>query len=207
MNIREGMRRVGILLGAAGALVGGAVAFSQSQTVWGLRARHRRFEAVMATPTMQKVAKSVSTRASQAQPVPDPPTGYTLDPKPTRGGGLPPDAVPAGKFVPPRLDQWEGAAREFDPVATEDVDGGECLLNAHPLLKGNSDGINKVHVDAAKLVTSIDLSTGEWVPRVDSPHLTAYLLLLLYPVIGFLLPWGGIRILTWVGIGFAAPRG
>jgi hypothetical protein len=59
----------------------------------------------------------------------------------------------------------------------------------------------------AKLVTSIDLSTGEWVPRVDSPHLTAYLLLLLYPVIGFLLPWGCIRILTWVGNGFVVPRG
>lgn len=71
----------------------------------------------------------------------------------------------------------------------------------------NPDGIKEVTVNGSKLVSSIELSTGELVPRAESPHLTAYLLLLLYPVIGFLLPWGCIRILTWVGTGFVAPRG
>jgi hypothetical protein len=32
----------------------------------------------------------------------------------------------------------------------------------------------------------------------------AYLIPLLYPVLGFLLPWGVVRVLTWVGAGFFA---
>jgi hypothetical protein len=41
---------------------------------------------------------------------------------------------------------------------------------------------------------------------VDPPAPKAYLIPLLYPILGFLLPWGSIRLLTWVGSGFVDPR-
>jgi hypothetical protein len=60
-------------------------------------------------------------------------------------------------------------------------------------------------VDKAGLISSIELSTGESVQLVDPPALNACLIPLLYPVFGFLLPWSGIRVLTWVATGFFAP--
>jgi hypothetical protein len=79
-------------------------------------------------------------------------------------------------------------------------DPGELLVSV------DFDGIKRVIVDKAGLVSLIELSTGEWAQRVDPPALKAYLIPLLYPVFGFLLPWGGIWVLTWVGSGFVESR-
>jgi hypothetical protein len=51
-------------------------------------------------------------------------------------------------------------------------------------------------------ITSIELSTGEKLERTEPPPLRAYLLPLMYPISGFLIPWGAVRVLTWVGTGF-----
>jgi hypothetical protein len=265
VNIREGMRRIGILLGVSGGLLGGFLAYSDAQNLWTTRAAHKKFEFLMTTPTMQKVAKDMKidydALAKQARAVyslPAPGRGDIFDQihagsaSATKGvnkladqtidydalakqagavasrpapidydalakqaraiSSLPSAPVAPGDFmemqrkgtqtfVPPRIDEWEG------PAIKDDENGGRYLLPANPLLRGNRDGINTVHVDPARMVSSIELSTGELITRTEAPHLSAYLLLLLYPVLGFLLPWGGIRILTWVGIGFAAPQG
>jgi hypothetical protein len=66
----------------------------------------------------------------------------------------------------------------------------------------NLDGIKLVAVDEAGLVSWIELSTGESVQRTEAPHIKAYVTVLLYPILGFLLPWSGMRTLTWVGSGF-----
>ena len=86
-----------------------------------------------------------------------------------------------------------------------DGTGGRYLLEAHPLLKGNTNGIIGLHVDAAGIVTWINLSTGESVARTEPPAPKAYVFLL-YPLLGFLIPWGAVRVLIWVGGGFFAPR-
>src|SRR5262245_3594767 len=138
MNIREGVRRLGILLGASGAILGGSLAFKDAQTLWNTRTAHRNFEAVMASSTMQRIAK---------------------------------------------------AARE-----QKESGGFAALVNV--------DGIKQVEVDRAGVVSSIELSTGESVHRTEAPALKAYVSLLLYPMLGFLAPWGTIRVLTWVGSGF-----
>jgi hypothetical protein len=56
-------------------------------------------------------------------------------------------------------------------------------------------------------IFQIYLSSGEAVRRTEPPHPIAYLRLLLYPLLGFLLPWGAVRLLTWVGSGFFAAKG
>jgi hypothetical protein len=79
------------------------------------------------------------------------------------------------------------------------------LLGAHPLLKGNKDGIAGVNVDAVGVVTSIQRSTGEVIRKTEGTHVGAFLTILLYPAFGFLIPWGVLRILTWVVSGFSSP--
>ncbi|MGA2117488.1 MAG: hypothetical protein ABSH56_22340 [Bryobacteraceae bacterium] len=57
MNVKEGMRRLGILLGACGAILGGCVGYSYADAQWVIRERHKTLETLTASPTMQKVAK------------------------------------------------------------------------------------------------------------------------------------------------------
>jgi hypothetical protein len=87
-------------------------------------------------------------------------------------------------------------------ISSGDFDGNLYIQNGHPLLIDNHDGISGVHLDAARTVVAIELSTGESIHRVEAPPLRAYLPIIGCPILGFLLPWGTIRILTWVGSGF-----
>jgi hypothetical protein len=117
---------------------------------------------------------------------------------------IPGDQQPSGKSAPQsastqagtggvKTDPWEEAAKE-----NEREDPGAVSINLQ--------GITRVTVDKDGLVSSIDLSTGESLQRVGPPALKAYFIPLLYPILGFLLPWGCIRVFTWVGSGFVAPR-
>src|SRR5258708_7887695 len=58
MNAREGMRRLGILLGACGGILGGCLAYSNAKTTWDNHTEYRKFESRMASATMQKIAKA-----------------------------------------------------------------------------------------------------------------------------------------------------
>jgi len=190
VNFREGMRRVSIVLGLAGGSMGGILAHLEVQSLSNIRAAYRKFESVMASPTMQRVSKEMSidydALAKQA--------GGSTAPIPSFK-----DFVAASKTKDGG--RGTGPFRDLADLvaASGDENGGQYLLKAHPLLKGNRDGISKVHIDSARLVSSVELSTGESVPRTEPPQVKAYLLLLLYPVLGFLLPLGFIRLLAWVG--------
>jgi hypothetical protein len=74
------------------------------------------------------------------------------------------------------------------------------------------EGIQTVRADKTGTISSIQLTTGEWV-RMGSKTLksrlafiASLLLPLCYPVIGFLVPRGTIKALVWVGSGFIGPR-
>ena len=90
------------------------------------------------------------------------------------------------------------AVNSRKPGDTPDKGGAiKVLVNAGGIKEvlAGKDGISQIH-----------LSTGEAVRRRDAPHLTAYLRLLLYPILGFLLLLVAVRILTWVASGFFAPQ-
>jgi len=165
MNVKEGMRRLGLLLSVCGGILGACLAYGDTAKVWENHAAHRRFESLMASPTMQKVAKAARDLHS-----------FGDDPIDEKRGES--DGVTA--------DPWEKAAAKYRKDS--------ILVNL--------DSIKRVTVDQSGLIASIELSSGEPVPRVDPPPLKAYLSVLLYPLIGFVLPWVGVRLLTWVGRGF-----
>ena len=84
----------------------------------------------------------------------------------------------------------------FQPPASQNV-----------VVKVNLGGIKEVYADEVGMIAEIDLTTGELIPRTEPPaQLKVYLLPLMYPLIGFLLPWGGISLLAWVGTGFVERR-
>ena len=193
MNISEGVRRLGILLGAAGALLGGFLASGDATEVWSMITAHRKFEVALALPTVQRVAKSVVTGdLGHAVASSDP--GPATQPKILSLQDLAKFGTDTGSRPEPSL------------VETRDPTGGITIWEGNSLLKGNRDGIDGVYFDSAKRVTQIRFATGDWVFRTELPMFKAYLLVLAFPVVGFLIPWASIRLLAWVGTGFFAPR-
>ena len=196
------MRRLGILLGACGAIFGGCLAYSDARASWDNYAAHRKFQSLMASPTMQKVAKAARAylKPDQFGGIPVVESQVRMNADGTIGAGSIPDfdqfkaayntktiTQSRSKFVPP-------------PPIPDDQRGDLRGL----LVSVDLDGIKEVTVDKDGLVSSIQPSTGGSVQRVDSPPLQAYLIPVIYPVFGFLIPWGCIRVLTWVVSGFFA---
>jgi hypothetical protein len=84
MNLREGMRRLGILLGVSGGILGGCLAYSDARATWDNHTAHRKFESLMASPTMQKVAEAARDYQKEAwakyQGTPTQPAASPKDP-------------------------------------------------------------------------------------------------------------------------------
>lgn len=59
MNLREGTRRLALLLGAVGAILGGFASYSELQTMLEQRASHNRFEQLAASPVVQRARESL----------------------------------------------------------------------------------------------------------------------------------------------------
>ncbi len=226
MNLKEGTRRLGIVLGILGGVLGTFVAYQNGVDLWHTHVAHKRFESLLGSPTMLNVVKtetllqeSLSTAALtpdafMAQQKPpaeqqysDLPKGAKIvfDPKSTspplfdmsKAKPIPPAILPAdfNKWDPPKA----VAADEFDQYKRpppQKLRAGES-----PVVQVNRDGIQEVTFNATG-VSAIQLSTGESVLKTEPPALWAFAVLFLYPVIGFLAPWGSLRVLTWVGAGF-----
>jgi hypothetical protein len=69
-------------------------------------------------------------------------------------------------------------------------------------------GISQVVADRDGQVQVIRLETGKELKRTEEPETLSYFRLILYPIIGFSIPWGVVRGLTWVVSGFfEVPKG
>jgi hypothetical protein len=226
MNVTEGVRRLGILLGVCGGIAGGFLGYGDAANVWGGWTAHRKFESLMATPTIQKFVKAAAS-APKRPPLsltPPVPGLHSPDFK-----GLLADPMFLGmnseqrREVLLRLDPVFGskiaeAFRDgYQPSEIRDYLYGDDWTQAaldyklHPqwtyektLITANSDGIKSVTASRAGDIASIELDSGVSVAPTEPPRLMAYLLVLAYPLFGFLLPWGAVRVLAWVGRGFFA---
>lgn len=65
----------------------------------------------------------------------------------------------------------------------------------------NKDNIKTITLDDG-LVWSIQLASGQSVKRTEPASSINYLIAVLFPIIGFFVPWFTIRTLTWVAAGF-----
>jgi hypothetical protein len=84
-------------------------------------------------------------------------------------------------------------ARVTNPPVT-DPDGWEDPVNS-----GGIGTINWSHHYGFK---SIETQDGQTLYPTPAPSAWLYLFIALLPILGFLIPWGAIRAIGWVGAGF-----
>lgn len=147
MNLREGTRRLALLLGLAGAIVGGFASYIELQTVRHQAAYHERFERMANSPIVRQ--------------------------------------------------EREGAMRDFPRITNPpitDSSGWQVTVN--------SGGIGTITWGSNYTVQSIETTDGQTLYPTPSPGRWSYFLIVILPVLGFLIPWGAIRAIGWVGAGF-----
>jgi hypothetical protein len=182
MNVGEGLRRLGIVLGFVGGAIGVLPGYEGAWNLWNAHVTHKGFESLMASPTMSRIAKDVQEFKTKDQWQSDQVVtinALSADPNFLK---LPDDEQ---KRILLRVKGW-----------SDERDVMNVLVNL--------DGVKEVMVDKSGRVSSIELSTGESIPRTEQPRLTALLSLLVYPLGGFLALWGATRILAWLVAGFVS---
>jgi hypothetical protein len=160
MNLREGTRRLALLLGVVGAICGGFASYLELQEVLSQKARHNKFEQLTASDVVRQERKRILDAEKQGT--------YTDC-----------DLFPVDTHPYKKLDC-------FDSVV-------------------NRDGIKAVAWNTDYEVYSIETLDGQTLCPTPAPAALLYLLVALFPVLGFLIPWGAIRAIGWVGAGFAQP--
>jgi len=176
MNLREGTRRLALLLGAVGAIAGGFASYVELQATLEQRASHNRFEQLAASDVVEKERKILQarTRAQETPPKIDPQTGERVQPSP---------------------DQGSEAAEEYERGHSEVNMGGIKTINwdVNHVWNGSSG------------IYSIDMQDGQTLYPRAAPAAWEYLLVALLPILGFVIPWGAIRAIGWAGAGFVKP--
>jgi hypothetical protein len=156
MNIREGTRRLALLLGVVGAILGGFASYLELQTVLSQSARHNRFEQLAASEVVKQQRKALKS---------------------------PPD------FIPDSSDKWAVAAAEYQRQ--------QAIVD--------KDGIKTIHWTANADIESIETQDGQTHYPTPAPSAWLYLLVAIFPIAGFFIPWGAVRAIGWVVTGFVQP--
>jgi hypothetical protein len=147
MNLREGTRRLALLLGVVGAIAGLFVSYLEVQSISTEKANHAKFERLATSDVVEQ------TRKTQA--------GWsTIDPK-------------TGERV-----EWD-----------QEIGKG---------------GIKTIHWTTDSAIAFIVTDDGNFVFLTAAPSVWEYLLVVFYPILGFVIPYGLVRAVGWVAVGFVA---
>jgi hypothetical protein len=68
----------------------------------------------------------------------------------------------------------------------------------------DKSGIKAINWSQDFAVESIETQDGQTLYPTPAPAAWLYLLIALLPVLGFVIPWGAVRAIGWVGAGFVA---
>ncbi|MBI3934958.1 MAG: hypothetical protein HY316_09725 [Acidobacteria bacterium] len=220
MNVREGMRRIGIVFGILGCLVGAGIAYSDLISVW---ERHNRFESLLASATIREINNTLRNyNGGTVYRIRAEATGETYDVTTDDTGSAVEDPSP----IPPAIPWTNYAQRRSIEMLTlysvGKADQSDRLMEPAAEYKATVErdengrpiseswyAISLALADSDKQILAVQLSNGELVHK-QSKSLTAtaafilrVVAILLYPLVGFFIPWGVIKCLTWVGAGFA----
>ena len=144
MNLKEGTRRLALLLGVIGTILGGIASYIELRNVLSEMEYHDRFERLANSDVVQQERKSLAGWVS-------------IDPK-------------TGERI-----QWD-----------QQVDKG---------------GIKTIHWTKNNEIESIETENQRVYPTA-APSARQYSLIALFPILGFLIPWGAVRAIGWLGAGF-----
>ena len=220
MNTREGVRPLALFTGALGAVLGVFASYLVSHDILEARAHYREFKLLSDSDVVQferiswnltlsykpneatdsfrrlsadqqrEVFHSLSEQQQvdlvaklKCEPLPpgSPSTASTLE------NILMPPTLPMGYTLDVKDDPYACTAQPIDPPAS--------TLN-----KG---GIKTIRWTKDLGVEAIELEDGRTVYPATAPSKWQYLLVAAFPLLGFLLPWGLVRAVGWVGAGFS----
>jgi len=209
MNLREGTRRLALLLGVVGALGGSFVAYLEWQDIQSQRTRHDKFEQLANSDVVKEQRKTLQSPdpyASIAKPLAqsgnNDPFASIAKPIPQHGRAKLSDITPPAKVY---LDD------NGNPIATTSSSTAPSTADSYaefqtPLSSEvNKGGIRTITWAAQSEVYSIETTDGQTLYPTAAPSAWLYLLIALLPLLGFLIPWGAIRSIGWVMTGFVQP--
>jgi len=190
MNVKEGMRRLALLLGILGAALGCFASYIFLNDTVEARARYKAFEVLANSEAVQQERKILQTQpdfipdtAASAQKILPLPKGATSSPTKTY---LDDSGNPITSAVTDEPHGWQVVDANEKPEPSQ-------------VKRGN---IKAVHWTKDLAVESIETEDGNTLYAEPKPTLWPYLLAAIFPVLGFVIPWGSIRALAWVGFGF-----
>lgn len=235
MNLREGTRRVALLLGAVGAILGGIASYLVLQPAIEQRSSYNRFERLANSKVVQQERKSLQAEPNDWQTVPTP----QIDPKTVERIQAAPEFIPDDPiqdFIALPLDKQLSMFKELPPNKQDKLlvqlrkrrsQNPSAPQNAQSVPRfgppvqpndlvawsatgrpvtsqPNKAGIKNIHWTENFGVESIETEGGETLYPTPAPSAWTFLLVAVFPCIGFLIPWGTVRAIGWVGAGFAA---
>lgn len=167
MSSKEGVRRLALLLGLLGVILGGLVSYQEWNLVVTQRTNHKKFEDLANSEVVQR------ERNRRFQK--DPGTGVMLD-------------------------------MDIKYLTSQKARDGEFAAFPSKILEGE---ISEIDWNKDLQVSMIKTIDGEFLLPIAEPGASRYLLVVIYPAIGFLLCWGVARIVGfiggWVVAGFKRP--
>ena len=220
MNLREGTRRLSLLLGALGAILGGFASYLELQTLLNQTARHSQFERLANSVVVKQEQKSwpltlrympdraietfrrLSENEQQdvfhrlsSEEEGDLIAKLKCEPLPS---GYPSTATTVENLL--KIPNHPGYSLDVkdDPYACS-ADTGDP-----PISTINKGGIKAIHWTKTLGIESIETEDRQTIYPTPSPSAWLYLLIALFPVLGFFIPWGAVRAIGWVGAGFIA---
>ena len=215
MNVREGMRRFALLLGAAGAIVGSFASYFELESVLSQSARHDIFARLAASDEVknERTAWPLALRYTPKDAIESLrklPEGQQRDVLHTLTKEERTDLLEKLKCA---SSQWgvdsvatvQGNLSQVDPyVQYAQDDPYACTAESSdpPISTVNKDGIKTIHWSKSLGVESIETEDGQTLYPVPAPSGWLYLFAAILPVLGFVLPWGFIGAIEWVGTGF-----
>jgi hypothetical protein len=179
VNLREGTRRLALLLGVMGAIAGGFASYVELQSVLNQRECHDRFERLAASEVVQQERTCRSLGYDSGCSQVKLPSDYTLD-KPKQGKYTDADIA-----EPSQTDDFSDIAK---PLPSKINAGGIGIINWNH--------------GKAYAIESIETEDGQILYSTPAPNRWLYLFAAILPLLGFALPWGLIRAVEWVGAGF-----
>jgi hypothetical protein len=228
VNLREGTRRLALLLGVVGAILGGFATYVELQTVLNQRARHNKFGQLAGSDVVQRERKC--RLAGMTSGCSDDPYAATAIQAPA---GDPYAATAELSYRPqkvkqtlhdPKFYELSSAAQQkvlatLDPVYAqlplqEQVKvlqigrqkyGGSAAGATTPVpSEVDKSGIKAINWSQDYAVESIETGDGQTLYPTPATSAWTYLLIALFPILGFFIPWGAVRAIGWVGAGFVA---
>lgn len=183
MNVKEGMRRLALLVGVIGTALGCFASYTVLHDAMRARARYKTFERLATSDVVQQERKSWGLAKI--------PVNYDALAKEDCAIDLSAgfNRQDAQKYLAARAKHCD---EHQDPFAAI----------AKPFSEVNRGGIKTITWTKDLRVESIETEDGTTVYPAPAPTLWPYLLAAIFPVLGFFVPWGSVRVLTWVGVGF-----